>query len=157
MSKPAAKKCTMTDHETKPGSLSLKKIFRCMMEDGYYPEFEKTHILFDMDGNIAVVEYRKDILSVQLFFSIESELSEIFLEASNLAMLDSFIVKPVVLDDRKNIMFSCETICDNMREFRKFFPRAIERLRDALTSHKTEMKKLLIASEIAAPKVRVLS
>jgi hypothetical protein len=104
-----------------------------------------------------VVEYQKDILSVQLFFSIESELSEMFLEASNHAMLDSFIVKPVVLDDRKNIMFSCEIICDNMREFRKFFPRAIERLRVALMSHKSEMKKLLLASETTAPKVRLPS
>ena len=93
----------MTNQETKSGTLTLKRIFRCMMEDGYYPEFEKTHILFDMDGNIAVVEYQKDILSVQLFFSIESELSEMFLEASNHAMLDSFIVKPVVMDDRQNI------------------------------------------------------
>jgi hypothetical protein len=147
----------MTNQETKSGTLTLKRIFRCMMEDGYYPEFEKTHILFDMDGNTAVVEYQKDILSVQLFFSIESELSEMFLEASNHAMLDSFIVKPVVLDDRKNIMFSCEIICDNMREFRKFFPRAIERLRVALMSHKSEMKKLLLASETTAPKVRLPS
>jgi hypothetical protein len=44
-----------------------------------------------------------------------------------------------------------------MREFRKFFPRAIERLRVALMSHKSEMKKLLLASETTAPKVRLPS
>ena len=63
-------------------------------------------------------------------------------------MLKAFIVKPVVLDDMKNLMFSCETLCDTVREFRKFFPRCIELLREALRQHKSEMKKLLLAESI---------
>ena len=138
-------------------ALTLRDIFRCMMEDRRSPIYEDSHILFGIDDNLAVVEYEEKILAVRLFFSIDTEACRLFIEASNSMMLTTERVKAVVLDDRTNIMFSCETICDNMREFRKFFPRAIERLRDALTSHKTEMKKLLLASEIAAPKVRVLS
>ena len=65
-------------------------------------------------------------------------------------MLKAFVVKPVVLDDMKNLMFSCETLCDTVREFRKFFPRCIELLRESLKQHRTEMKKLLLAAEVTS-------
>jgi hypothetical protein len=62
--------------KTKSGrTLTMRSIFRCMMEDGYYPTFEKTHIQFDMDDNIAVVEYEEGILAVRLFFSIEEDIT----------------------------------------------------------------------------------
>lgn len=134
----------------KKPSLSLRSIFRSMMEDGYYPTFEKTHIQFGLDDNIAVVEYEERVASVRLFFSIEEDAYELFLEASNMTMIETFAVKPAILDDMKNIMFSCEMLCDNLREFRKFLPWAIERLKEALAVHKDEMKKLLLANEVAA-------
>lgn len=126
----------------------MRSIFRCMMEGGYYPIYEKSHIIFGLDDNLCVVEYEEGILSTRLFFSIEEDNYPIFLEASNEAMLKTFVVKPVVLDDMKNLMFSCELPCDNIREFRKFFPRSIELLRETLKQHKTEMKKLLLADEV---------
>ena len=119
------------------------------MEDGYYPTFEKDHIQFGMEDNIAVVEYEDCILSVRLFFSIEEDAYDIFLEACNTTMLTTWAVKPAVLNDMKNLMFSCESFCDNTREFRKFFPRACEAIKDALAIHKAEMKKLIMASEVA--------
>ena len=128
----------------------MKSIFRCMMEDGYYPTFEDSHIQFGMGDNIAVVEYDEDIISVRLFFSIDESAYDFFLEASNMTMLETYAVKSAVLDDMENIMFSCELMCDNLREFRKFFPRAIARLNEALTIHKAEMKKLILASEVAS-------
>ena len=64
-------------------------------------------------------------------------------------MMETYIVKPVILDDMKNIMFSCEIMCDTLREFRKFLPRGIERLNEALMMHKAEMKKLLLAEGVA--------
>ena len=134
----------------KTASLNMRSIFRCMMEEGYYPTFEHTHIQFGIDDNIGIVEYEEGILSVRLFFSIEEAAYELFLEASNLTMIETYAVKPAILDDMKNIMFSCEVMCDNLREFRKFFPRAITRLGEALIVHKGEMKKLVLASEVAA-------
>ncbi len=131
-------------------SLNLKSIFRCMMEDGYYPSFERTHIQFGIDDNIAVVEYEEDVLSVRLFFSIDEEAYGLFLEASNITMVETYAVKPAVLDDMKNIMFSCEFPCDTVKEFRKFFPRAIAFLNEALSSHKAAMRKLVLAGEMAA-------
>lgn len=131
-------------------SLDMKNIFKCMMEDGYYPVFDKNHIEFELDDNLAVVEYTDDILSVRLFFSIESESYPLFLQAANDTMIKAYIVKPAVLDDRKNLMFSCEVFCDNVSEFRKFFPRCLSAIRDALSQHRSEMKKLIIAEEIAA-------
>lgn len=131
-------------------SLDMKNIFKCMMEDGYYPVFDKNHIEFELDDNLAVVEYTDDILSVRLFFSIESESYPLFLQAANDTMIKAYIVKPAVLDDRKNLMFSCEVFCDNVSEFRKFFPRCLSAIRDALSQHRKEMKKLIIAEEIAA-------
>ena len=128
----------------------MKSIFRCMMEDGYYPTFEDSHIQFGMGDNIAIVEYDEEIISVRLFFSIDESAYDLFLEASNMTMLETYAVKSAILDDMENIMFSCELMCDNLREFRKFFPRAIARLNEALTIHKAEMKKMILASEVAS-------
>lgn len=128
------------DEQGKSGrSLNMTSIFRCMMEAGYYPIYEKTHIVFGLDGNLAIVEYEEGILSVRLFFSIEKELYAKFLKAGNRTMMRAFIVKPVILNDLKNLMFSCEMFCDNVREFRKFFPRSIDLLREALQLHRLEM------------------
>lgn len=131
-------------------TLTMRSIFRCMMEDGYYPTFEKTHIQFDMDDNIAVVEYEEGILAVRLFFSIEEEAYDLFLEASNSMMMYNYSVKAVVLDDMKNIMFGCEIPCDNAREFRKFFPRCIELLQEGLRSHKSEIRRMILADQVAS-------
>lgn len=120
-----------------------------MMEDGYYPTFEQTHIQFNMDDTIAVVEYEDGILSVMVFFSIDEDAYGLFLEASNSTMIETYSVKPTVLDDMKNLLFSCEMLCDNVREFRKFFPRMIAMLNEAITIHKEETRKLILASEIA--------
>jgi hypothetical protein len=131
-------------------SLNMSGIFRCMMEDGYYPIYENTHIVFGLDENLATVEYDDGILSVRLFFSIEEETYPMFLEADNETMMKAFVVKPVVKDDMTNLMFSCEILCDTVREFRKFFPRSIRLLRDALNQHRTEMRKLMLAHEVAS-------
>ena len=139
--------------DKKKSTLTMRSMFRAMMEGGYYPQFNKTHILFNMDDNIAVVEYEECVMSVRLFFTIEEEAYELFLEASNSAMLETFAVKPVVMDDMKTIMFSCETLCDNLREFRKFLPRCIRLLEESLVTHKAEMKKLVKAEENAAKKI----
>ena len=125
-------------------SLNMRSIFRCMMEEGYYPVFEQTHIQFGMDDNIAVVEYEEGILSVRLFFSIDEEAYDLFLEACNLTMLETYMVKPALLDDMKNLMFSCEMVCGNVREFRHCFPRGIHYLKEAIAMHKFEMKRLLM-------------
>lgn len=135
------------------GSLNMRSIFRCMMEQGYYPKYEKTHISFNIDENTAIVEYEEDVLSIRLFFSIDEDSYDLFLEASNSAMTESFIVKPAILDDMKYIMFSCEIMCDNIRELRKFFPRGIDRLKEAIDIHKAEMKKLIIAENVSSAAV----
>lgn len=134
-------------------SLNMRSIFRCMMEEGYYPTYEKTHILFDVEDNVAVVEYDEGILSIRIFFSIDEDAYDLFLEASNAAMLDTFLVRPVILDNMKNIMFSCEMMCDNVREFRKFFPRGIRYLRDAMILHKAEMKRLVLTENVSSATV----
>jgi hypothetical protein len=131
-------------------SLNMKSIFKCMMEEGYYPVFEKNHIEFGLSDNTAVVEYEDGILSVRVFFSIEKEMYQMFLKAANATMLKAYVVKPVVLDDMKNLMFSCETMCDTVSEVRKFMPRSIDLLREALDQHKKEMKQLLLNEELAS-------
>ncbi len=125
--------------------MKMQEIFRCMMEEGYQPEYEKTHILFTLDDNTGVVEYEENILSIRIFFSIEPDAFSLFLEASNSMMLETYMVKPVIMDDRKSIMFSCEMMCDSVREFRKFFHRGVEYIIEALMMHKAEMKRLILA------------
>lgn len=136
--------------KTKGRTLTMRSIFRCMMEDGFYPTFEKTHIQFGLDDNIAVLEYEDGILAVRLFFSIEEEAYDMFLEASNSMMIYNWCTKAVLLDDMKNIMFSCEIPCDNLREFRKFFPRCLELLREAFRAHKSEMRRMILADQVAS-------
>lgn len=129
------------------GGLSLKKIFKVMMEGGYYPSWEKTHIIFNMDDNLAVLEYEEGVLSTRIFFSIEENAYDLFLEASNTSMMETYLVKPVLLEDMCNIMFSCETMCDNIREVKKFLPRMVRLLNESITVHKSNMKKLVLANE----------
>lgn len=123
----------------------MTSIFRCMMEDGYYPTYEKTHILFGLDDSLGVVEYEEGILSVRLFYTIEEDAYNLFMEASNETMSECYIVKPVLLDDRKSLMFSCEMLCDTIKEFRKFFPRGVEMIKDAVDTHKQKMKMLVLS------------
>lgn len=134
-------------------SLTMRSIFRCMMEDGYYPIYEKSHIVFGIDDNLSVLEYDEGILSIRIFFSIDEENFELFLEAANETMLQAYMVKPAVLDDMENLMFSCEMMCDSVREFRKFFPRGVEMLKEAIRIHKKEMKKLLLSSSLLTGRV----
>lgn len=128
-------------------TLTMRSMFRAMMEEGYYPYFNKTHIMFNHDDNMVIVEHANGILCLRLFFSIEEEAYDLFLEASNQTMLDTYIVKPVLMDDMKTIMFSCETFCDNIREFRKLFPRCIHLIDESIAAHRKEMKKLVLAEE----------
>lgn len=114
-----------------------------MMEEGYYPQFEQNHILFNIDDNPATLEYENGIMTVRIFFSIDENSYEMFLKAGNATMSGTIGVKPVVLREREILMFSSETMCDTLREFRKFLPKSIELIRDAVTVHKHEMKSLL--------------
>lgn len=140
---------TAAAHKTR-NSLNMISIFRCMMEQGYCPTYEQKYILFDIEDNTAVLEYYEGILSVRLFFTIDEDAYDMFLEASNAAMLESFLVKPIILDNKKNIMFSCDMMCDNVREFRKLLPRAIEYLLQGIVAHKEEMSRLMMADKISS-------
>ena len=131
------------------GSLTMRSIFRCMMEEGYYPTFEKTHIIFGIEDNLAVLEYEEGIISMKLFFTIDEDAYDLFLEASNETMFKTFMVKPVLLDDMNTIMFSFEVPCGTTRELRKILRIGIEYLGKALETHRHEMKKLILAEETA--------
>ena len=126
--------------------LDMRSIFRCMMEDGYYPSFDNGYILFDFEGNTAVVEYEENILSVRLFFTIDAEDADALIKASKNTMTGSLMVKPVVMEKTGSIMFSCEMMCDTRRQFRKFFPRSLNYLKEALEIHKVEMQRLMTAA-----------
>lgn len=119
------------------------QIFRFLMEEGYYPTYEKTHIIFRLDDNQATLEYQNGIITIRIFFSIEEETLDMFLEAANATMSESICVKPVILEDRKTLMLCTETMCDNIREFKKFFPRSVGYIKDALYIHRHQMRKLL--------------
>ena len=129
-------------------ALTQVNIFRYLMENGYYPSFEDEHIVFELDGNIAVLEQEDEILSIRIFFSIEEKDFDNMLEASNSCMLQTYLVKPVLLDDMKSIMFSCETMCCTFRDFTRYFPKMVGLLKESLNIHKQEMKQILLTEEI---------
>lgn len=141
-----------TDKKTRK-SLNMKTIFRCMMEEGYYPTYEKTHISFGIDDNLATVEYDEGILKIRLFFSVEPETYELYLEAGNETMVKTDCVKPFILEDMEHLIFSCELLCDNIRDFRRFFPRGVALLTESLEQHKNETRRLLLASEIISKSI----
>lgn len=137
----------MKKKENSQKTLTKLSMFKAMMEGGYYPYYNKTHIMFSHDDNPVIVEQANGILCLRMFFTIEEEAYDLFLEASNQAMLDTYIVKPVLMNDMKTIMFSCETFCYNIREFRKFLPHCIHLIDESIAAHKKEMKKLVLAEE----------
>lgn len=137
----------MKKKENSQKTLTKLSMFKAMMEGGYYPYYNKTHIMFSHDDNPVIVEQANGILCLRMFFTIEEEAYDLFLEASNQTMLDTYIVKPVLMNDMKTIMFSCETFCYNIREFRKFLPHCIHLIDESIAAHKKEMKKLVLAEE----------
>lgn len=128
----------------KKKALTLRKIFRYMMEKGHEPSFETTHILFGIEENTAVLEYEDGFLAIRLFFSIDKDEFRNFLEASNACMQRAYMIRPVILEDHRTIMFSCECICDTFRDFERFFPKMLETLQEGLSVHKDQMKELLL-------------
>ena len=126
----------------------MRKIFTYMMENGYNPTFEDNYILFEIDDNTSVLELDDGILSVRTFFTIDEDGYDMFLEASNLAMIKSLVIRPVIMEDMRSIMFSCETICDNINDFKRFLPKLIEFSKRGLEIHRHEMKELIDATEI---------
>ena len=141
--------------EDHTSSLTMKKIFTYMMESGYEPRYEDGYILFEIEDNTSVLEYEDGILSVRTFFTIDEDGYDMFLEASNFAMIKSLMIKPVVMEDMKSIMFSSETLCDSMSEFRRFLPRLIEFSKKGLEIHKNEMMELMKATEMPGTKMPV--
>ena len=127
--------------------LNLRKIFRYMMEEGYYPRYDSSYIEFKIDDNSAVVEYEEGVLSIRVFFTVDEDDYDLLLEASNISMIETFMVKPALLRNMKSIMFSFEMMCDNIREFRKFFPRGIEHLQNTILTHREEAGKLAMAEK----------
>jgi hypothetical protein len=89
------------------------------------------------------------VISIRIFDSLQEDIYDYFLEVSNTTMAETFIVKPVILDDRKNIMFSFEMLCGTIREFRKYFPLGIERLTETIKKHKDEMKMLIVTKKVS--------
>lgn len=136
------------DNKSHNCPLNMLKIFTYMMENGYEPHYENNYILFDIDENTSVLEYEDGILSVRTFFTIDEDGYDMFLEASNFAMLKSFMIRPVIMEDMKSIMFSCETLCENLNDFKKYLPKLIEFSKKGLEIHKNEMKELIRASEM---------
>jgi hypothetical protein len=140
------------DYDMKTHSLTMRNIFAYMMENGCRPTFEDGYILFEVDDNTSVLEYENGVLTLRTFFSIDKEGYEMFLEASNFAMIKSFMIKRVIMEDMNSIMFSCETFCQTMGDLKRFFPLMIEYLRKGMTVHKTEMRELLKAVEMLSYK-----
>lgn len=134
----------------KGSSLILTSMFKFMMEKGYNPSFESGSIQFKLGDDIAVVEYNKGITSVRLFYTIDEDEYDLFLEASNMAMLKSYATKIAVLDNMTDLMFSCEFPCENIRDFKRFLPKSVDLLTDALKTHKEEMRRLIIASGVVS-------
>ena len=126
----------------------MRKIFTYMMENGYNPTFEDNYILFEIDDNTSVLELDEGILSIRTFFTIDEDGYDLFLEASNLAMIRSLVIRPVIMEDMKSIMFSCETICDSFNDFKRFLPKLIEFSNRGLEIHRHEMKQLVEATEL---------
>ena len=124
--------------------MKLTDICRYMMEEGYYPKYEKTQLLFYIDGNITLLEYENDILVMRVFFSINEDDFNLFMEVSDTVMLNTHTVKALVTHNKKSIMFCCETMCDNRKSLRKFLPAMISNLKAAMNQHREQMRMQIL-------------
>ena len=129
--------------ENKIRSLDFTSIFQFLMEEGYLPRYEYTHIIFKFEDNSALLEYEEGTVCIRVFFGIDEETCDLFILGSNSVMAITKGVKMVVLENEDTIMFSAEFMCDNSREFRKFFPNALRNINHALDEHKKLMKVIL--------------
>ena len=145
----------MKTAEKQKKDMMMRNIFRYMMENGYDPVYEDNYISFNIDDNTSVLEFEEDILSVRTFFTIEEEEYDLFLEASNGAMMKSRLLRAAIMDDMTSIMFSCETLCKSMNDFKRFFPRLVTLAKDGLMTHKKEMRDLLQITNILTKKMPV--
>jgi hypothetical protein len=143
----------MKTAEKQKEGMMMRNIFRYMMENGYSPVFEDGYITFSIDENTSVLDLKNGILAVKTFFTIDEDEYDMFLEASNIAMLKSNLMRPVIMDDMTSIMFSCETLCETMTDFKRFFPRLVTLSRNGLQTHKNEMRELLNAADILENKM----
>ncbi|MBO5418673.1 MAG: hypothetical protein J6A22_01190 [Bacteroidales bacterium] len=124
------------------GRFGIRSLCRCLMEEGYHPNLEDGYVSVYLNDNVYILEYGEGIVSVMLFFSVDEEACFSFMQASNVMHLKCTTVKAVMLDDNESLMFRSEFFCNTVRQFRKFFPRSIEMLDDAVTVHRMEMKNL---------------
>ena len=143
----------MKTAEKQKQDLMMRNIFRYMMENGYEPVYEDDYISFNIDENTSILEYSDSTLSVRTFFTIDEDEYDMFLEASNGAMLKSSLIRPVIMEDMTSIMFSCETLCENMNDVKRFFPRLVTLARNGLQIHKNEMRDLLQATNMLGNKM----
>lgn len=148
-----AKRYEMKNELNKKKELAMRNIFRHMMENGYDPVYQDSYIMFDMDDNTSVLEYDGEILSIRTFFTIDEEEYDMFLEASNYAMINTKMIKPVIMENMTNIMFSCETLCDNMADVKRFLPKMVKLSKEGLKAHKNEMRELLQTTNIMSQKM----
>ena len=124
------------------GRFGIKSVCRCLMEEGYYPHLDGGYVTVRLNDNIYILEYEEGIISVMLLFSVDEEAYTSFLQASNAMHFKCTTVKAVMLDDHESLIFRSEFFCDSVRQFRKFFPRSVEMLDEAVTVHRMEMKNL---------------
>ena len=110
--------------------------------------FQKTECIAEAGTPVSRILNENGILTLRTFFTIDEDGYDIFLEASNSAMVKSYMVKPVIMEDMKSIMFSCETFCSSLRDFKRFFPKMIEYSVKGLQVHKNEMRMLLEATDM---------
>ena len=134
--------------------MKLTDICRCMMEEGYYPKFEKTQVIFNIGDDMAVLEYKHEVISMRVLFSIDEEYYNLFLEISNSITMSSPTVKAGITDNGRNLMFCCETLCDNRKSFRKHLPVMVASLSRTIEMHREEMRKQILAFSVFSTATR---
>ncbi len=137
----------------KTQSLTMRQIFTHMMENGYAPSYEDNCIVFETDDDTSILEYEDGVLTLRTFFTIDSDAYEMFLEASNGAMLKSYMVKAAVLEDKESIMFCSETFCQTFSDFRRFFPKLLQCARRGVVIHKSQMRELMAKRKPAVDEI----
>lgn len=133
----------------------MRKIFAYLMENGYRPALEDSCMLLQANDNSFVLEHHDNTLTLRTFYAIEKDEYDLFLEASNMSMLDSFMIKPVIMDEGESLMFSCETFCVTFSDFRRFFPMMMEYMGKGIDAHKHYMNELLGMTELLGGKMPV--
>ena len=124
-------------------NLDKGSIYRVIQEEGYFPTKDTDdEISFKIRGTRFVVgECADGFVYTRLYYGIEDDDVETSIHAANEVNKTFVAIKTIICHDNKTLIFSVESYCRNVQNYRCFFQRSISILGDSVDKFRDENDK----------------